>query len=181
MKYYVDKNEVFRTYSNLLEVFSTVTKEWRTISFRVTDVAIEERGLVEIPEEQALKRISDMLLDNLDSSQLHRLIKFFRNCRKIDWTPARVDVSGILILGYPNYPEELFVVLDLLGGDEDCFENEKKLPRRIEKMDILQIRTFLTVLSQRERFCDGTLADAVEDGSVLKLLTRLEVLRKTRD
>ena len=180
MKYYVNKNEVFRTYSNMLEAFSTVTKEWRTISFRVTDVVIKERGLVEITEEEALKRISDMLLDGLDSNQLHRLITFFKDCREIEWTPARLDARGVLILGYPNYPDELlFEVLELLG-DDDCYENEKKLPRRIDKMDILQIRTFLTLLSQRERFCDGVLGDAVEDGIILRLLLRIEVLRRSR-
>ena len=49
-----------------------------------------------------------------------------------------------------------------------------------EKMDILQIRTFLTLLSQRERFCDGVLGDAVEDGIILRLLLRIEVLRRSR-
>jgi len=181
MKYYSDKNRIYRTFGGMLEAFSAVTKEWHTVSFKVSDMDIENRNLTEISEEQAWQRIGNIILENLDSSQLRRLIKFFRNCRKIDWTPARVDSRGILILGFPNYPQELFVVLDILGGDEDFFENEKKLPRRIEKMNILQIRTFLTVLSQRERFCEGTLADAVEDGSLLKLLTQIEILRKTRD
>ncbi len=181
MKYYSDKNRIYRTFGGMLETFSETTKEWRTISFKVSDMDIENRDLTEISEEQALQRMSNIILENLDSSQLRRLIKFFRNCRKIDWTPARVDSRGILILGYPNYPEdELYSALDLLGSDEDCYLSEKKLPRRIEKMDILQIRTFLTVLSQRERFCNGTLADAIEDGSLLKLLTRIEMLRKSR-
>ena len=165
MKYYSDMDRIYRTFGGMLEVFSETTKEWRTISFKISDMDIEKRKLTEISEEQAWQRIGNIILENLDSGQLHRLIQFFRYYRKVDWTPARIDSRGILILGFPNYTDELFSALDLLGSD-DCYANEKKLPRRIERMDILQIRTFLTVLSQRERFCDGILADVVGDGNV---------------
>ena len=47
---------------------------------------------------------------------------------------------------------------------------------RIGEMDVLQIRAKLTYLGRAERFCDGVIADAVDDGTMLRLLERLKLL-----
>ena len=41
-------------------------------------------------------------------------------------------------------------------------------------MDIWQIRTALTYLRRAERFCTGAIAAAMDDGTLLKLLLRLD-------
>ena len=51
MKYYSDMDRIYRTFGGMLEVFSETTKEWRTISFKISDMDIEKRKLTEISEE----------------------------------------------------------------------------------------------------------------------------------
>ena len=41
-------------------------------------------------------------------------------------------------------------------------------------MDIWQIRTALTYLTRAERFCTSAIAEAMDDGTLLKLLLRLD-------
>ena len=179
MKYYINEKMVFRINSGMLEVFSIDEKEWCTVSFKVSDRDIEDRSLSEIPVKEALQLVGNMLLENLDDTRLKELITFFEGYQKVEWTPARRNEKGVIILGFPNYPDELFEAIEILGFDYDCYENERKLSRRISRMDILQIRTYFTLLSRQERFCDGVLAEAVEDRTILKLLLRLAELKRT--
>ena len=178
MKYYINEKMVFRINSGMLEVFSMDEKEWCTVSFKVSDRDIEDRSLSEIPVKEALQLVGNMLLENLDDTRLKELITFFEGYQKVEWTPARRNEKDVIILGFPNYPDELFEAIEIVGFDYDCYENERKLPRRILKMDIMQIRTYFTLLFRQERFCDGVLAEAVEDRTILKLLLRLAELKR---
>lgn len=44
------------------------------------------------------------------------------------------------------------------------------------ELSLVQIQTCLTWIDRGERFCDGIIAEKVNDGTLLKLLIRLEDL-----
>jgi len=180
MKYYTDKDtNIFRISYSLVEEFLSEEKEWLVVSYNASEWEIEIRDLREVPEEEAMLLVGNMLLESFDYKRLKELISFFESYHKVEWIPVRRKENGVIILSFPNYPDQLFEAIEIVGFDYDCYENERKLPRRILKMDIMQIRTYFTLLSRQERFCDGILAEAVEDRTILKLLLRLVELKRT--
>lgn len=81
-------------------------------------------------------------------------------------------------MGHPEYPEGLFGIFTLLGFDDEYQVEKKEWPENLipTDMDIWQIRTALTYLQRAEYFCTGAIAGAMDDGTLLKLLLRLEDL-----
>ena len=88
------------------------------------------------------------------------------------------DGNEILTFPYPFYPPEIFPVFGYLESDYNYIENYKNNCKNtpIEKMNLSQIRTMFTWLVQNERFCDGFIADEIENGNLLALFRRLNEL-----
>lgn len=122
-------------------------------------------------------------MDTIDKDKLWNCIEMLCRIRKIEWTPAQAvgkteDGKDIMTFSYPNYPSELYEVFQLMEPDYQYVENMKSWPKGLSVTDMSaeQIRTKLTALHRGERFCDGTIAAAVETGQLLKLLLRLDDL-----
>ena len=79
-------------------------------------------------------------------------------------------------MGYPEYPEGVYDIFDFLGHDYNYRFTMEEWPENLlpTDMDIWQIQTALTYLARAERFCDGVIAGAIDDGTLLKLLLRLD-------
>ena len=79
---------------------------------------------------------------------------------------------------YPSFPEKVFGAFFVLGvADDWLFEIQKFPPKLLPtNMNVLQIQTALTFLSSQERFYPEDTETAVYDGTLLKLLLRLEDL-----
>ncbi len=116
------------------------------------------------------------------SNTLGTLIDLVRNTRKIEWGGGNVigkteDGKDIRQWPYPIYPDGLFESLcELIGTDKNYIENYEKLNHPIDygTLNIDELRTVITHYVRGERFCDGLLAGALEDGTLLKVLERIK-------
>lgn len=185
MATYYTNNEgtVFCRHRYFVQYFDLKTKEWETASWNVTEwqaenLAPDNAKVVEITETQAKEKMHDLILDNLDRIELKRFIDMLCQTRTINWNPMTQREDGVYTLGYPRYPDGLFDIFEFLGCSEKYRDHMETWPKKLlpTDMDLWQIQTALTYLVRAERFCDGVIADAVEDGTILKLLLRLEDL-----
>ena len=177
--YYKDQNGTFfceykdHLDRRIFRTFDTAQKEWQ-----YADWETHKDQITEVTEEQAMEQLRMCILDDLDRKELCKYIDLLCRNRKTEWHPMEELPNGIYAMGYPQYPEGLFDIFNLLGHDyyyrlemEDWPEN--LLPT---DMDFWQIRTVLTYIIRANRFCEGILAHAVDDGTLLKLMLRLEDL-----
>ena len=118
------------------------------------------------------------------STNLDTLIDLVKNTKKIEWGGGNVigkteDGKDIRQWPYPIYPDGLFESLcELIGTDKNYIENYEKLGDPIDygSLNIEELRTVITHYVRGERFCDGLLAGALEDGTLLKVLERIKEL-----
>lgn len=177
--YYKDQNGTFFCeYTDHLDrrifrAFDTEQKEWKYAEWET-----HKDQITEATEEQAMEQLRRCILNSLDRKELYKYIDLLCRNRKTEWHPMEEQPNGVYVMGYPEYPEGLFDIFNLLGHDyyyrlemEDWPEN--LLPT---DMDFWQIRTALTYIIRANRFCEGILAHAVDDGTLLKLMLRLEDL-----
>ena len=175
--YYLDQNGTFfHEYKDHLDrrifrKFDMEEKEWKCI-----DWEMHQDQITEVTETRALTQLQAFILDNLDRKELHKLIDLLCYNRKAEWNPMEERDDGVLVLGYPKYPEGLFDMFNLLGYDYEYRFTMEDWPDNFlpTDMDFWQIRTALTYLQRADRFCTGTIAGAMDDGTLLKLLLRLD-------
>ena len=124
-----------------------------------------------------------LITDNVNRKQLEEAIAALGQVDKIEWSDCHTgekdkDGNEILTFPYPFYPPEIFPVFGYLESDYNYIENYKNNCKNtpIEKMNLSQIRTMFTWLVQNERFCDGFIADEIENGNLLALFRRLNEL-----
>lgn len=81
---------------------------------------------------------------------------------------------------YPVYGKEIMTVLDSLGMDTNYLQKHEKIEDKdIGSMSWDDLRVMFTLITRSERFCDGSIAGYVADGTLLKLLEReLALLEK---
>lgn len=116
------------------------------------------------------------------STNLGTLIDLVKNTKKIKWGGGEVidkteDGKEIREWPYPIYPEGLFELLfGLFETDKNYIENYEKLGDHIDygSLNKEELRTVITYYVRGERFCDGLLAGALEDGTLLKVLERIK-------
>ena len=175
--YYTDQNGTFfREYKDFLdcrnfEEFAVEQKEWK-----YADWNTHKEQITKVEAAQALAQLQTLILDQLDRRELHKLIDLLCCNRKIDWHPMEQRNDGVYVMGYPKYPDGLFDIVDFLGHDYNYRLTMGEWPKHLlpTDMDIWQIQTALTYLARAERFCTGAIADAVDDGTLLKLMLRLD-------
>ena len=90
------------------------------------------------------------------------------------------DGSDVYHVGYPSYQnsliEELYDLLDdFFGGDRNYMENYEKLRKapNHKRMTASELITVIAFLVRAERFSEGTIAEAINTGVLLKVLERL--------
>lgn len=97
----------------------------------------------------------------LDVEKLKEALDYLNTNPKISWDP------------YPSYDGRIFTVLKSLGIDEMYMQNSEKLENvPIETMSLENLKTMYTFILRGERFCEGTIASYVEDGSLAKMVKR---------
>ncbi len=105
----------------------------------------------------------------VDRKELAECIAYLENVPEFEWTPA-----------YP-YTEEAYRAVCLLEPDYDYVSHCAKIEEKGKKPGELsfdEVRAVLTSFLRAERFCDGAIMAAVEDGSLLAVLRRLEELTR---
>ena len=116
--------------------------------------------------------------------KLNELIDLVKNTEKIKWGGGNVigkteEGKDILEWPYPIYPDGLFESLyELVELDRNYIENYEKLgdPIDYDDLSMEELRTVITHYVRGERFCDGLIAGAIEDGTLLKVLMRMKDL-----
>ena len=114
--------------------------------------------------------------------RLNELIDLVKNTGKIKWGGGNVidkteDGKEIIQWPYPIYPEGLFELLyGLFETDKDYIENYEKLGDPIDYGSLSEEEsiTVITHYLRGERFCDGLIAGALEDGTLIKVLERIK-------
>ena len=116
--------------------------------------------------------------------KLDELIETVKNIEKVEWIGGNIigkteDGKDITQWPYPIYPDGFYESLyDLMELDQDYIENYEKLdvPIDYENLSMDELRTVITHYIRGERFCDGLIAGAIEDGALLKILLRIREL-----
>lgn len=102
--------------------------------------------------------------------------------QKIEWTKGGKE-NNILTPSYPIYPKEVndwiakFYSLDI--ADKNYIENtEKSKLKQILELTRDETLTRITAIIRAERFCDGTIAEALENGVLEELCVHLHEVTK---
>ena len=99
--------------------------------------------------------------------------------RKIEWQKSIQRSDNVIVLGYPLYDKEVenwikeFYRLTLT--DFNYIENFKIYKhKKIEKLSLEETLSYITFIIRGERFCDGHIASALENGTIEKLCNNLK-------
>ena len=99
--------------------------------------------------------------------------------RKVEWQKSKQRSDNLIVLGYPLYDKEVknwikeFYRLKLT--DFNYIENfEIYKHKEIEKLSLEETLSYITFIIRGERFCDGHIASALENGTIEKLCNNLK-------
>jgi len=98
--------------------------------------------------------------------------------RKVEWQKPKQGSDNVIELGYPLYDKEVenwiheFYRLKL--SDFNYLENyEIYKHKELEELSLEETLSYITFIIRGERFCDGHIASALEDGTIEKLCNNL--------
>lgn len=105
-----------------------------------------------------------------DMEALKAAADYLKDQPKVDYDP------------YSNYDNCIFDVLHSLPTDYEYPTHHRALEdKAIEDMTLSELATMYTFIERGERFCDGHIASFVQDGTLLKLVTRqIELLEEKK-
>lgn len=99
--------------------------------------------------------------------------------RKVEWQKPKRRSDNVIVLGYPIYDKEVenwineFYRLKL--ADFNYVENfEIYKHKEIENLSLEETLSYITFIIRGERFCDGHIASALENGTFEKLCNNLK-------
>lgn len=101
-------------------------------------------------------------------AMLMEAAEYLKDRPKVVWNP------------YPEYEPAIMNVLGSLECDIHYPSHYEKLKdKAIESLSLREIATMYTRMLRGERFCDGFIAENIEDGTLYRLVLRhAELLRK---
>ena len=105
--------------------------------------------------------------EKVDRKKLKEVLAYLETKPVIEFNPRE------------SYPAEVWDATGFLTSDTDYLAHKEKIDEKKvepEEMSPEEIRTMLTWFARGERFCDGFLAGEVNDGTVLRVLRRLDEL-----
>ena len=95
------------------------------------------------------------------------------------------DANGIIHIGFPEYHKTVIEFFKV--ASKECWSDYDYLSKNnkqmltedgfVESANIDQIKTMLTFCQRGERFCDGQWEAMIEEGFILRILERLDVIR----
>lgn len=102
--------------------------------------------------------------------------------QKVEWSKGK-NKDNVITLSYPIYNDEVkawidtFYSLDI--ADTDYIKNTEKLKlKQIPDLTRDETLTRITAIIRAERFCDGTIAEALENGVLEELCVHLHEVAK---
>lgn len=105
--------------------------------------------------------------------------------RHIEWGGGNKTEDGVIIMPYPIYDDEIYDWMKAVEEtglmDHDYLDHMEALKDKpVDTLTAEEIMTRFTYYLRGERFCDGTIAAAVERGEIEALGTRLQELLEER-
>ena len=121
------------------------------------------------------------------TEKIEELLKIIGGIDRIEWGGGEVigkteEGKDIINMPYVIYPdglyEKLYELMDAIGPDYDYPEHMEGSPdgADFEHLSEDKARTLLTCIVRTERFCEGNVAAAIENGSLTRLLKRIKEL-----
>lgn len=99
--------------------------------------------------------------------------------RKVEWQKSKQRSNNVIDSGYPLYDKEVenwieeFYRLKLT--DFNYIENfEIYKHKEIKKLSLEETLSYITFIIRGERFCDGHIASALENGTIEQLCNNLK-------
>ena len=99
--------------------------------------------------------------------------------RKVEWQKSKQRSNNVIDLGYPLYDKEVenwieeFYRLKLT--DFNYIENfEIYKHKEIKKLSLEETLSYITFIIRGERFCDGHIASALENGTIEQLCNNIK-------
>ena len=138
-------------------------------------LAIYERVAEEIIMQDM--NSEEYLLANLDPERIRYNIDFFAAHRdKVEWKGGKNE-NGVNTFAYPAYPAGMdFVIMDMDYEYNATMKEIEIAGLTPSELNLRQIKGYLTYIWRGERFCDGHIAEYMENGVLLKLFLRLDDL-----
>lgn len=102
--------------------------------------------------------------------------------RHVRWQPPRDRGDGVVQVGYPVYDETVQAVRALLAElgavvvfDWAAWDGARRYPggEGLAEAPVAEAARLATTIIRGERFCDGTIAGALADGTLPAILRRL--------
>lgn len=123
------------------------------------------------------------LLQGIDIEKLKQGIEYFCHYKKVEWNGGEIigkteEGKNIVTWPHPGYTKECLDYVNILPPDLKYSDHYNKYCENVlpTSMNARQIRTYMTWIMRGEHFCDGFLARYIENGTILKLLLRLDDL-----
>lgn len=157
-------------------------------------------GNVNDQEDIGLRRIANEILDLIPSGEFYPECLKHQEPSDVDWSvvesivkeleknpkieikfPEEETKPGTIQIGYPDYPEWVYVITESYVFEPDfnydenykLYFGEKELEDiNVDELDFNKIRTLITLFSRQERFCDGFMKKYIENGCLLKWLKK---------
>ena len=120
-------------------------------------------------------KYEEMLEKKYWVEKIKNLIDELEKYEGTKWSDLKED-KGTITMSYPIYQKWIYEIFELI---EPCFtynEIVEEIQRNkisIERFTYKQVQATLTYIERSERFCDGSIAQNLENGTIKKLLERL--------
>ena len=87
--------------------------------------------------------------------------------------PAQKE-GNVIILGHIQYDFCFYDIVKKIGPDYEYRQHIEAVKQKpIAELTLSEISTYFTWIDRGERFCDGHIANFIDNGTVTKLLERL--------
>ena len=129
-------------------------------------------------EKELDRQIEERCLGKLNGKLLRDSIENIRAAGAVQWYGGQ-QPDGTFQLPHPGYPPGMWAVFEeLLDPDYDYSRHYEQYCEDVlpSEMSVRQIQTMLTYMYRNEAFCDGFIQKYLDDGTLLKLLLRLDDL-----
>lgn len=138
-------------------------------------VAKEHRNLIEglpynIPHVRNEKRIN---VSSINKEGIQFIINVLENEKPYEEIPPRVE-NGMIVIGYVSYNRRIMRLFRYMPFyDKDYNKDIEKIANKdISKLNVEEVKQYLTYIYRKDRFIEGTIKYYIDNGVLVRLLKR---------
>ena len=132
-------------------------------------------------EDNLCDYIADFQFENYNTiHERAKKLPFIRS-HEVEWSKSKENEDGSITLPFPIYSEKIInwihAFYDLKLEDKNYLDNCKYIKEKnIFELDFNEILSYITYFIRGEKFCDGFIASAIENGTIELLEKRLAII-----